>query len=262
MRLSRTVNALIAAAGLAYGQDAARVEFDAASLKPSGPQSVRMENSDPVMYSYSGATLWDLLFKAWKLADYDKQISGPAWLREDSFDLIAHFPQGTTGEDFRTMLQKLLVERFRLLVHTETHDLPVYALLIGKNGPKLRETTPASSERKGDDCFPRLREGKPDIAVGNMADGRRCLAAQQETIATLLDMLRTAVDRPLVDRTGLTGRYDFQLEFSRELSDEPFAPEAPDIFTAIQQLGLRLQSSREPYKVLVVDHAERVPFAN
>jgi uncharacterized protein (TIGR03435 family) len=263
MRLCGTVGVLIAA-GLAYGQNAAKLEFDAASLKPSGARSIRMENDDPIMYSFSRATLWDLLFNAWRLADYDKQISGPAWLREDSFDLIAHFPQGTTKQDFRTMLQNLLIERFRLVAHTEIHDLPVYALVVGKNGPKLggKGTALASSRLKDDDCFPTLRPGRPDIAVRYAEDGRRCLAAQQEPIATLVHMLRREVDRPLIDRTGLTGRYDVALEFGQQLSDQSSTPELPDIFTAIQQLGLRLESLKAPFEILVVDHAERVPLAN
>jgi uncharacterized protein (TIGR03435 family) len=263
MRLFASGAALIVAARLAYGQNATKVEFDVASLKPSGPRSTRMVNEDPVMYSNSRATLWDLLSDAWNLVD-DNQISGPAWLRQDSFDLAAHFPEGTTEDEFRAMLQNLLIERFKLVVHMETHDLPVYMLVIGKSGLKLREsgTAPAALVPKGDDCFPPLREGVPDIALQFLVGERRCLAAHQEPIAMLVDMLRSSLDRPLIDRTGLTGKYDVALEFSDELSDQSLAHQPPDIFTAIQQLGLRLESSKAPYEVLIVDHAESTPLAN
>ena len=255
---------LIVATGLAYGQNAAGAEFDAASLKPSGPQSVRMERKDPEVYSFSKATLWDLLFKAWSLVDYEKQISGPAWLRKDSFDLMARFPRGTTGKDFRVMLQNLLIERFKLAVHTETHDLPVYALTVGKGGPRLSEsgTVLGAPPPKDDDCFPALRQGQPDIALGYAIGGRRCLTAQQEPIAALIDILRLEVDRPLIDRTGLTGRYDVALEFGQPLSGQSPAADLPDIFTAVHQLGLNLQKLKAPYEILVVDYAERRPLAN
>jgi uncharacterized protein (TIGR03435 family) len=263
-RGSKASAILAVAAGLAFGQNAAKIEFDAASLKPSGPQGVRMERRDPEMYSFSGATLWDLLFKAWDLVDYEQQIVGPGWLRDDSFDIIAHFPQGTAKEDFRAMLRNLLVERFGLVVHTETRDLRVYALVVGKNGPKLRESTgvPATPSPKGDDCFPTLPEGQPGIALRFSVGDRICLAAQQEPIAALADMLRHQVDHPIVDRTGLTGKYDVALKFGRRLTDQSSDTEEPDIFIAIRQLGLRLEPAKAPYEVLVVDHAERRPLDN
>jgi uncharacterized protein (TIGR03435 family) len=262
--LSTASAILVVATGLVYGQTDAKVEFDAASLKPSGPQSVRMERSDPEIYSFSSATLWDLLFRAWHLVDYEKQISGAAWLRNDPFDVMARFPRGTVEEDFRAMLRNLLIERFGLVVHTETHDLPVYALAPGKRGPRLRESAAGSTVPipKGDDCFPPLPPGQPAIALRYASGGRICLAAQQEPIAALVDMLRLEIDRPIVDRTGLTGKYDVALEFGRQLSGQSSAPEQADIFTAIQQLGLRLERSKAPYEILVVDHAERRPLDN
>lgn len=162
------------------------------------------------------------------------------------------------------MLRNLLIERFGLIVHTETHDLPVYALVAGKRGPRLRESAAGSTAPipKGDDCFPPLPQGQPHIAVRHSSGGRTCLAAQQEPIAALVHMLRPQVDRPIVDRTGLTGNYDIALEFGRQLSEQSSDPEQPDIFTAIQQLGLRLEKSKAPYEILVVEHVERRPLAN
>jgi hypothetical protein len=129
------------------------------------------------------------------------------------------------------MLQNLLIEQFRFVVHTETHDLRVYAIVIAKNGQKLQASgaAPPSSAPKVDDCFPTLREGMPDIAVQYGPGGRRCLAAQPESIAGF---------------------------------DPPDAPELPDIFIAIQQLGLRIESSKAPFQILIVDHADRKPLAN
>ncbi len=250
--------------GLVYGQTTAKIEFDAASLKPSGPQSDRMERKDPEMYSYSGATLWDLLFEGWHLVDYEQQISGPGWLRNDSFDVMARFPRGTAEEDFRAMLRNLLIERFGLIVHTETRDLQVYALVVGRRGPRLTESTAGSTAPipKGNDCFPPLPPGQPYIAARHSSGGRTCLAAQQEPIAVLVHMLRSHMDRPMVDRTGLTGKYDIALEFGRTLSEQSSDTEQPDIFTAIQQLGLRLEKSKAPYEILVVDHVERRPLPN
>lgn len=161
------------------------------------------------------------------------------------------------------MMRSLLEERFKLAVHHVTKDFPVYELVVAKNGPKLKEsveTAPAQAK----EGFPTLPAGRPGMAI-NFGDGRARLAAHQEPLSVLANMLRGRAGRQVLDKSGLTGTYDFTLEFSlRELTglapdDEP----VPSLFDALpQQLGLKLEDRKAPFDVVVIDHCEKVPTDN
>jgi uncharacterized protein (TIGR03435 family) len=253
----RSIPILIVAFGAAFAQSP-QSTFEVASVKPSTPQSVRMFDGmmnggtvkDPGMIAYTRATLDDLLTRAYDLVDRE-QISGPAWLGTEPYDIFAKIPQGTTTEQFRAMMRTLLEERFKLSVHHLTKDFPVYELVIAKNGPKFKEPGEPSTA------------AKPGMAM-RLEDGRARLTSHQEPLSMLAGMLRQPAGRQVIDKTGLTGKYDFMLEFSvRGLTAAPGDDPLPSLFEALpQQLGLRLEDKKAPFDVVVVDHAEKVPTEN
>jgi len=216
--------------------------FEAASVKPSGPRSVRMSNggpgsSDPQRFSFTEATLQDLLFIAYDLDD-EMQISGPRWLSSERYDVVATLAPGASEEQFHLMLRNLMAERFKLALHHQTKESPVYALVIAKNGPKL------NGAGQDQDGFPQLLTGRPDMIM--TMEGRQArLAARRQPIARLVKFLRGFVDRPIVDQTGLTGQYDFHLDFSlQDSADDP----VPRVFEALpEQLGLKLEQRKAPW---------------
>jgi uncharacterized protein (TIGR03435 family) len=171
------------------------------------------------------------------------------------------------------MMQNLLAERFRLSLHHISKEFQAYELVVGKNGPKFKESVsgqapsaavqsdPLAMDKQG---FPQLPPGSPGMTVrsGSITVPAR-LTARQQPISALAEMLRPYAGHPVLDRTGLTGKYDFHLEFDWRLATEPSTDSAPSIFLALeQQLGLKLESKRLPFDVLVIDHAEKIPTEN
>jgi uncharacterized protein (TIGR03435 family) len=201
---------------------------------------------------------------------------GPGWVRSEEFEIEAKV--GKSGADQlqrlsveerrlqqREMLQTLLADRFKLRVHREVKEGSVYALVVAKNGPKLQAVGP-------DDLS--TGKGKPRISMGG---GK--LVFRGLPITPLAGFLSQIIGRAVVDKTGLTGRYDFTLRWTpdefnlrasnglegvRQTSDNPSSSESsgPSIFTAIQQqLGLKLKPERGPVEIIVIDHIEQ-PTAN
>jgi uncharacterized protein (TIGR03435 family) len=185
-----------------------------------------------------------------------KQIVGaPDWMQSDKWDLDAQ-PDGEgqpNDKQWKAMLQKLIADRFKLTSHRDQKELSVYALVVGKNGSKLTKS-----------------EGDPNGLPGLFFRGLGNLPARNATMADFAGLLQGAVlDRPVVDRTGLTGRFDFVLKWTPDEtqftsfgikipppSDPASAP--PGLFTAIQeQLGLKLDSTKAPVEVLMIDHVEK-----
>jgi uncharacterized protein (TIGR03435 family) len=250
------IAALALASLAAFGQT-----FEVASVKPSGPRGMRNFDRDPGRISYFGAHLQDLLVKAWNLTDYS-QISGPGWLSSETYDIVATFPPETTAEQVRFMLQNLLRDRFKLTLHLETKDFPVFNLVVAKNGPKLgSELSKAAWNKPG---FPQLAGTGPALSTAHDAHGVSHMAARQEPVSLLARLLGGPggpAGRLVIDKTGLTERYDFTLEFKHESTpdDDP----APSLFDALQeQLGMKLEAAKAPFDVLVIDHAEKVPTEN
>jgi uncharacterized protein (TIGR03435 family) len=262
----------------AQSQPPARAEFEVASVKPSGPKSIGGSDggpgsNDPERFSFTRARLADLLYRAYGLK-YDEQISAPSWIgtEEYEYDVAAKIPPKTTREQFREMLRNLLAERFRLKVHHETKQFPVFDLVIEKNGPKLKESveepsggtpnSPAPSRPVRDrDGFPILPRGRPGfMASYGPGPHSKWTAHEQPTSALAAFLSRPmAAGRNVIDKTGLTGKYDFTLEYD-------FRPEDDfglSIFDAVKrQLGLRLVDSKASFDVVVVDYAEKVPTEN
>ena len=185
---------------------------------------------------------------------------GPAWIDSDHFDILAEAPGGVRPslEEQLSMLRKLLGDRFKLTFHREQKEFPIYALSVGKNGSKLKESTVSP------DATP---EGPPPLVFVLSPEGVH-LPARNATMAELAwVMQRSALDRPVVDKTGLSGRFDFDLEWTPdETQFDGNAVRVPgaadsgksDLFSALQQqLGLRLEATRGPISALAVDHAEK-----
>ncbi|SPE39144.1 conserved exported hypothetical protein [Candidatus Sulfopaludibacter sp. SbA3] len=227
--------------------------FDAASIKPAAmpaPGKAVMaapsggpDTRDPSRIHYPFITLKALLLNAYDVKPY--QIQGPPWLDTERFDVNATMPPETTKEQFRAMLQNLLAERFKLTIHRETKQLPVYLLVVGKNGPNMRESNPASpagdeanpaspasfaAPKIGPDGFPALPSpaaGRPGLFL-MMMPGRARLVGQQQTMLDLANRLTGLLSQPVTDETGLAAKYDFTLTFSPDGMSAPMgAPSGP-----------------------------------
>jgi len=241
------------------------------------------------MVSYPSVTLKFLLAQAYGLPMF--QVAGPDWLGTERYEILATVPPGTTEGQKRLMLRNLLSERFRLSLHRETRTFPIYALVVGRNGPKLTESPPPFAGEAnavvpagprqivmGKDGFalpPPGYRGGINIEFGG--PGRVRLSSVRQPLPKFCEFLSGQLQRLVIDKTGLTGTYDIKLDFTpdedqvmRGPQDEPLplrrAPpgeEGPSLFTALQeQLGLKLESTKGPVEILVIDRAEKVPAAN
>ncbi len=187
-------------------------------------------------------------------------LGGPAWFDSTMFDIdaksdlvvdaqIHSLPSEDAAHQKKQMVQALLADRFQLKTHDETRDLPIYVLVVAKGGPNFQ----------------------PSKINGTTIDTRPTrlhIAGSDDTVAILAHQLAQALGRVVINKTGLTGRYDLNLRWTSDdqpaplLNGAPDPDAPPDIFTAIQeQLGLKLESSKGPVPVLVIDHVE-IPSAN
>ena len=238
------------------------VEFEAASIKPhtSADQQVMMVAQPGGRFTATNIPVRMLIRAAYQLQD--DQITGPSWITSDRFDVVAKAElPGAPSVQLLAMLQALLADRFKLGVHREMKDLPIYALVLARRdgalGSKLRPT--ACPDLDID-----LSRPQPCTNISNL---RGQLTMRGIPIAQSLPYLAPFVNRVVVDRTGLGGRYDLDLEWAPEALPSAVAPTTdgslgdanrPSIFTALQeQLGLKLDSTTGPVEVLVVDRIER-----
>jgi uncharacterized protein (TIGR03435 family) len=278
--------------------------FDAASVKPFTPASATggrgksgggpggPGTSDPSRIHYPAVRLKDLILRAYDVKDF--QIVGPDWLNATDesarFAVDATMPPDTTSEQLRAMLRNLLAERFKLAVHRETRELPVYSLVVSKGGLKIKESAPTAGPGAPDlppggrnsgkfdpYGFP-IRNLPPEGGIGSWFINGRCqLFGERRTMQELADGLVNHLRTPVTNDTGLTGKYDFTLTYSRPRFDgipvgpvEDWVmnpPEAPeplgDIFESIQtELGLKLEAKKGPRDVFVIDHIEKKPTEN
>jgi uncharacterized protein (TIGR03435 family) len=231
----------------------AQPAFDVASVKQGGPVrpdgllDINLGRANHGTVTLSNATLSECIRYAYGLAN-EEQIAGPVWLRDRSirFEIVAKAPVDTPLEQLRLMLQTLLRERFRLELHREPRKLAHLELTVGRSGLKM-----ARAEGDG----PSTRR---DYGPGRLSYTRLSM----ERLAVLLSRL---LKQPVFDKTGLAGLYDIELNWQPEdtAADADAAAAKPNIFTATQQqLGLKLEASKEPVEVLVVDRAEKVPAQN
>jgi uncharacterized protein (TIGR03435 family) len=212
--------------------------FAVASIRPNGstsPEATTYVRGGQV--EIKNFTLAQLLKTAFDVKDYS--FSGPGWMDNLRFDVVAKPPGGRASEtDYRPMLRTLLIDRFRIRFHQETKSLPAYALVVDKKGPKLEKGDPA-------------RHG--------MGSGRGMLSATGYTLDEFASLLSGNLDRPVRNLTDFPGFFDFKLRWSVDDTD----PAAISLFAAIQeQLGLRLEGRRMPIEILIIDSAEKTPVEN
>ncbi len=282
--------------------DGERLTFETASVKPNrtGEGRVMMRTLPGGAYEAINVTARSIVMQAMAVADF-QLIGAPDWLDSERYDILAKSPAGATPAEFASRYRSLAEDRFNLKTHRETREMPVYSLVLarsdGRLGPQL---VPSKS-----DCSPegmaamraQMNGGGPSAAgaargampmmmpempplgqarpCSNMRSGVRIIAGGA-TLAEITRMLQQNTGRIVLDRTGLTGRYDFDLTFAMDPglggrgpggglppgpgpeSPRPIDPDLPTLFSAVQeQLGLRLESTRGPVEVVVIDSVER-----
>ena len=239
--------------------------FEVASVRPNtsgdGGGGINIQPGGRVT-ALNVPLLW-LIESAYSLGHYQLE-GGPAWVHTDRFDVIAKaetdIPRPVAGGPpgpFHFMLRALLAERFKLAVHQEKRDLPIYELHLARADGKLGQ----GLRRSDFDCT--TAEKMPDGRLRDRNDGRpTCgmsmrgaqITAHSIPLSRLVEVIEGNVHRPVVDRTNLRGLFDIDVAWASNPTD----PSKPSIFTALQeQLGLKLVSARGPVEVLVVDRAER-----
>ena len=253
----------------------APLTFEVASIKPSAPDEryFMMQFQPGGGLRATGVTLKMLITQAYDVREF--QVSGgPGWINTERYDIVARPEHNadsdpppedprkmsdeqrkTLGEQMRARLVALLADRFRLKVHRETQQALAYALVVGKNGPKLKQAEGGLETR------------------GRMRMGRGELNGDGVKLEFLAQALANQLGRPVVDKTGLTGNYDIKLAWTPDpgqpaaqplgpppgLEPSPVPdPSGPSIFTAIEeQLGLRLESQKGPIETIVIDSVEK-----
>jgi len=305
---------MMLAAGSALGQTPA---FEVASIKPSEPITPAMVAAgklhagmkiDGKRVDIGNFALMQLICKAYDVKTY--QVSGPSWLQAvgmagQRFDIIANLPEGATKEQVPQMLQNLLAERFKLVMHRDTKDQAVYALVIGKGGKaglKIKEAEMAAAAPDGAAPNPAVTgsssvtvsQGKGGATVSDGTGKQQRMIPSPDgksmrfeitgaTLAELAEGLSPMADHPIVDMTGLTGKYQVTLEISMQdimnaarAAGAAVPPAAVDpnkpaegasdpggsIFTSLQALGLKLEARKTPMAMIVVDSIEKMPTEN
>ena len=237
-------------------------EFEVADVKPSDPSVMKMGkgNMRPGgQISVPGYTLRELVMFTYGVTD-DMISGGPKWVGEERFDIVAKAPAGAPDNTLRLMMQTLLADRFRLGIHREEKPMAGYTLTIVKNGMPLRESSGDGSSQ----ChWTELDGGMRRRQCSNMT--------MSEFAKGLPATGGIGISLPVSDQTGLTGSYDLQFEVgtirrtasgdSPGTLPDPLDTDGPNIFAALQKIGLHLESKKIPVSVIVIDKAER-PSAN
>ncbi len=230
---------------------AATYSFDAVTIKPdnTGRGHLRLT---PDSFSMGGMPAWILVRTAYGVL-LENQVEGlPGWAKSENIAVEAKIDPETTAalnklpaaerwKQMQLMLQAMLADRFALKAHRESRDMPIYELIVAKEGPKMKRSA-------------------PDDQGGNARYDSGKITAHQLSIQALAANLSFTVGRPVVNKSGLEGGYDFTVDYAPDGADA--SDTRPSIFTALEeQLGLKLEPARGPVDVIVVDHIER-PTAN
>jgi uncharacterized protein (TIGR03435 family) len=177
---------------------------------------------------------------AYRVHDYT--YSAPAWLDSALFDVVAKLPANGSSNRYPEMLQTPPAERFKLVVHRETKDVPGLALVVDKKGPRIKPVEPGDS---------------------GWSSGPNMVQGTKASMAQFADALSTALNRPVKDFTGLPDVYDIKIQWAPDMPSSSDPTDLPgSVYAAVQELGLRLQVQKVPVEVVVVDHIERVPTEN
>jgi uncharacterized protein (TIGR03435 family) len=245
-------------------------------------------------------SLSDLITIAFKVKSY--QISGPDWLGAQRFDIQATLPEGATEEQVPEMLQSLLADRFGLKIHHSSKEASVYALVVAKGGPKLKDAEPDDPPpADGKPAEPGMKmsgniEGKGMVVsaggqktkVQMGPNGTMHMELSKVSMAQFTEMISRFLDRPVVDMTELKGNYQVAIDLTMQdmmnvarsagvavprgsaggdatgagPADTASEPSTGSIFQSVQQLGLKLESRKAPIDQIVIDHLEKIPTEN
>ena len=218
---------------------------------------------DPSRMRLQSWSLLDLIATAYSVSA--GQVSGPAWISDLEFDVEAKVPEGTPKEQLNAMLQSLLEERFGLKAHRETQTKQGFALVVAKNGPKLKPAAPdpaqdLTPEQRGEYLQARMaemRKHRQEMQEGVSLNGLSTSRWDSVTSEELASRLARFTEAPVVDQTGLTGKYSVEIETWKNV-------EVPGgtIFDAVEKLGLKLESRKLIVETVVVDQVSRTPTAN
>ena len=286
----------LAASATVFAQAAPpRAEFEVASIRPWTPAPGTQVTGggvhiDGAQVTCVGMSLRDYIRMAYDLKPFE--VSGPDWLASERFDLSAKFPDSSQRGKLREMVLSLLEARFGLKTHREKKDLPVYALAVAKGGFKMKEVVPdPASAAPPDPNKPYQSTGSGSAAGINIDLGNGALISfannrlegRKLTMPQFSLTLTTFTDRPVIDATGLTGKYDFAVDISPEdyrammiraaiNNGANLPPQAlalldqgngDSLIGALESaLGLKLDSRKAPIDMLVVDHMEKAPSEN
>jgi bla regulator protein BlaR1 len=248
------IAASLAPRWIAFAQQPAKPSFEVASIKPADPSDKPgFLHTAPGRLELDGVTVKMLIQQAWAISGY-RIYGGPSWLDSTRYNIAAKAADeagNLTLDQMRPMLQTLLTDRFHLVVHRETKELPLYRLVVSRNGKKFSESA-ASGE-------PQAR-----MSTGQIND-------EKASLDTLASQLGQQLGRFVVNQTGLRGDFALHLQWTPDPGQNqggdsdtppPAGVEGPSLFTALQeQLGLKLESAKGPVAALVIDHAEK-PDAN
>lgn len=233
----------VCSAAFAQTAPAPSPEFEVATIKPSrtaGGFSYSFGmRFDPTRTSMTNMSLENLILYAYNVKP--SQVSGPAWIGREFYDITAKMPVGVKQEQIPAMLQTLLAQRLQLKVHRESKVLPAYALIVASGGLKIR---------------PSKAGQEPHASAGS-----GYLEAQATTLADLALSLSGSADRPVVDETGVTGRFDVTLDWA--VDEEHETAGLPSLSVALEEkLGLKLKPCNRPVEKLIIDSVEKQPSAN
>jgi uncharacterized protein (TIGR03435 family) len=270
MRVFTGMNLAAVLAGSAFGQPAGLPAFEIADVHGSAPAT----NPDTFVsggllrsgrYDLRRATLPDLIGIAWGV-DAAKVVGGPGWLGFDRFDVSAKAPASSPPETVNLMLQSLLADRFKLVLHKDTRPLPAFALTRGKGQPKLKEAdgsgissgNSSGSPSGNSGCQTQPQSGAPAysrFSCRNMTMGAFAGALRR--------MAGDYLPEPVLDSTGLEGSWDFDISWNPRSRMLQAGADRTTIFDAIdKQLGLKLELQQVPSSVLVIDRVSQTPTAN
>jgi uncharacterized protein (TIGR03435 family) len=251
--------------------------FEVASIRPAtplGPLGRRADRTggpgtrDTGMYSCRNCPISWVLAEAYDLQPFE--WVAPEWMQDARFDFLAKVPPGTAKAELRIMLQTLLADRFKLTVHRETKEMPVYELTIARSGLKFGESLPQPASRDvagaagqpDKDGFPVLTK-EMSMAI---LPGHARMRSDNQPISWFVRLLSAQLQSPVIDATQLKGTYAFVLSWRFEENDGAAAmldPFRPALINAVQsQLGLKLEQKKGRAEVLIVDRIEKQPSAN
>jgi uncharacterized protein (TIGR03435 family) len=252
MHVALGTTLLICTVCAAFGQSEAPAAFDVASVKAIGAGEGR--GRETITPSLGGVTMKNVHLKSvvqWAYHLQAIQVSGPAWLDDNRYDIVAKTAGEVPMERQRAMMQTLLADRFKLAFHRETKEMPAYVVSVAKSGHKLKPS-----------------QGEGEMEVKPTAGGRMAAAFSHVTLAQLSEMAASPLQGVVIDQTGLKGSYDFTLDMSPFMGGGDFRPTGiEDIITILiqaakEQLGIIIEQKKTPVEILIVDHAEKAPVEN